>query len=545
MTWWPLGRNRREPAAGAAPAAPAVPPMIDSAESDGAWRDLPAVQRTLADPLHPVAINHDFRDSLASYANPSFAAPLTHQVDPQAGGLVEGLVSPGVPYPYTSGPELIVPSQPQQSVVRRGPSTGPGLVDAAPVQRSVISSGTADVPTVRLELPETGYSAPEFQLPAASEDSAPAAGAGLPSEPSPPADIPTSRPTFTTDAPPIEGASPSRWGVKDASMGEPAATPMSSARELPVVARSVDPSLGAEASRPPRSTESVVQPVRESEPATASPELPVVSRSAEPVEESAPLSGFAEAITKLTAAEEVPREPGEAATHDHHAATHDHHARRDDDHSPHAAQPARVVPVQRHATEDRTPSTEPDLPVAAPAASPPAPSGSLPVALRIADAGNTATEEIKHPEIETQTETPTLGVRLTQAPLILQRTPVTERVSAPLEPVVQRVEFLPPALAQNLRPNTGSAASHSLPASTPTPAPEPPVPTQAVPTTSAASTTVQRLPSQDAKQGSNAPATHPLAVSIRETQVSQAIADAPLQRLESRDVCDLHTGGRF
>ena len=304
MTWWPLGRNRREPAAGA---APAVPPMIDSAESDGAWRDLPAVQRTLVDPLHPVAINHDFRDSLASYANPSFAAPLTHQVDLRAGGLVEGLVSPGVPYPYTSGPELIVPSQPQQSVVRRGPSTGPGLVDAAPVQRSVISSGTADVPTVRLELPETGYSAPEFQLPAASEDSAPAAGAGLPSEPSPPADIPTSRPTFTTDAPLIEGASPSRWGVKDASMGEPAATPMSSARELPVVARSVDPSLGAEASRLPRSTESVVQPVRESERATASPELPVVSRSAEPVEESAPLSGFAEAITKLTAAEEVPQ----------------------------------------------------------------------------------------------------------------------------------------------------------------------------------------------------------------------------------------------
>ena len=64
-------------------------------------------------------------------------------------------------------------------------------------------------------------------------------------------------------------------------------------------------------------------------------------------------------------------------------------------------------------------------------ASPAAPSGSLPVVLRIADAGNTATEEIKHPKIETQTETPTLGVRLTQAPLILQRTPVTERVSAP------------------------------------------------------------------------------------------------------------------
>ena len=77
MTWWPLGRNRREPAAGAAPATPAVPPMIDSAESDGAWRDFlpsngPWLIRFIA-----VAINDDFRDSLASYANPSFAAPLT------------------------------------------------------------------------------------------------------------------------------------------------------------------------------------------------------------------------------------------------------------------------------------------------------------------------------------------------------------------------------------------------------------------------------------------------------------------------------------
>ena len=425
-----------------------------------------------------------------------------------------------------------MPSQPQQPVVRRGPSTGSGRIDAAPVQRSVISSGTADLPTVPLELPETGYSAPEFQLPAASEESAPVAEAGLPSEISTPPGIPASRPTFSADAPPIEGASLSRWGAKDASIGEPAATPITSVRELPVVARSVDPSLGAEASRPPRSTESVVQPVRESEPATAIPELPVVSRSAEPTEESAPLSGFAEAITKLTAAEDMPREPGEAATHDHHAAIHDHRATRDDDHSAPPALP-HAVPVQRHATEDRSPSREPDLPVVAPSASPAAPSGSLPVVSRMADAGSGATEEIKQPKIETQSDTPTLGVRLTQAPLTLQRTPVTERVSAPLEPVVQRVEFLPPQVAPDPRPNPASAASHPVRSSTPTPAAEPPAPTQAVPTTSAATATVQRLPSQDAKHGSNSPATHPLAVSRRETQVWQTTADAPLQRLES------------
>ncbi len=536
MTWWPLGRNRREPAAGAAPATPAVPPMIDSAESDGAWRDLPAVQRTLADPLQPVAINDDFRDSLASYANPSFAAPLTHQVDPEAGGLVEGLVSPGVPYAHSSDPELILPSRPQQPVVRRGPSTGSGRIDAAPVQRSAISSGTADMPTVPLELPETGYSAPEFPLPAASEDSAPVAEVGLPSEASPPPGIPASRPTFAADAPPIEGASPSRWGVKDAPIGEPAATPITSARELPVVARSVDSSLGAEAARSPGSTESVVQPMRESAPAPASTELPVVSRSAEPVEESAPLSGFAEAITNLTAAEDdVPSEPGEAAAHDHHGGTHDHHATRDDDHSAHSGQPAlpHAVKVQRRATEERPPSTESDLPVVASSASLAAPSGSLPVVSRFADAGSTGIAEVKQPKIETQSETPTLGVRLTQAPLTLQRTPATERVPAPLEPVVQRVEFLPPQLAQSLRPNTVSAASHTLQSSAPTPAPEPPAPTHAVPTTAATSAAVQRLPSQDAKQGSSSPATRPSAVSRRETHASQATADAPLQRLES------------
>src|SRR6188508_147470 len=111
MTWWPLGRNR-QPAAAPAHADPAhadpahadpahadpahadpahvgpanaTPPVIGSAEPDGAWQDLPALQRTLADSLSPVAINDDFRDSLSSYADPSFVAPLSHHVDPQAG----------------------------------------------------------------------------------------------------------------------------------------------------------------------------------------------------------------------------------------------------------------------------------------------------------------------------------------------------------------------------------------------------------------------------------------------------------------------------
>ena len=141
MAWWPLGRNRREPPAGvASTAASTAAPVSLPTEPAAAWQDLPSLQRTLAEPLRPVAVGDDFRQSLASFTDPSFMAPLSHHVDPSMGGLVDGLAAPGRPYAHPSGSDLPVPAR-------------PALRSAPRVQRSVAWSGSTDLPTVNWELP--------------------------------------------------------------------------------------------------------------------------------------------------------------------------------------------------------------------------------------------------------------------------------------------------------------------------------------------------------------------------------------------------------
>ena len=125
---------------------------------------------------------------------------------------------------------------------------------------------------------------------------------------------------------------------------------------------------------------------------------------------------------------------------------------------------------------------------------------------------------------------------------------MTERVSAPAEPAVQRVEFLASHLAPARRPSTSSSDQSRA---------HLPAPTSATltPVSAATAPTAQRLPSQDGKRVSNSPAKHPLAVSRRETQleetqvepkqvepkqvestqVADIVAEAPVQRLESFD----------
>ena len=125
MAWWPLGRSRREPTAGdastaASTASPVAAPASLPAEPAGAWRDLPSLQRTLAEPLRPVAVGDDFRQSLASFNDPSFVAPLSHHVDPSTGGLVDGLAAPGQPYAHPNAAELPVPARPAGSVRSAG-----------------------------------------------------------------------------------------------------------------------------------------------------------------------------------------------------------------------------------------------------------------------------------------------------------------------------------------------------------------------------------------------------------------------------------------
>lgn len=106
MSWWerPLALLRGDRTA--TPPAEASAPA--TAPAHGEWNDVPRLQRVLAEPLRPVAINDDFRGSLASFADPSFMTPAAHRIDPAVGGLVEGLASPGRPL-MSDGPELAVP----------------------------------------------------------------------------------------------------------------------------------------------------------------------------------------------------------------------------------------------------------------------------------------------------------------------------------------------------------------------------------------------------------------------------------------------------
>ncbi len=134
----------------------------------GAWRDLPSLQRTLAEPLRPVAVGDDFRQSLASFNDPSFVAPLSHQVDPSTGGLVDGLAAPGQPYAHPNGSDLPVPARPAAPAAPR-------------VQRSVAWSGSTDLPTVGWELPGLPADEPvraESRIAARDEQSGRTAGAG-------------------------------------------------------------------------------------------------------------------------------------------------------------------------------------------------------------------------------------------------------------------------------------------------------------------------------------------------------------------------------
>jgi hypothetical protein len=133
MPWWSVLRDGlRRPRAGSSAAAeqPSAQrhstPEPQPAESlpqppEQAWRDLPALQRTLAAPIEPAAPLDAFTGSLTAHQNPSFLAPLGHRVDPDAGGLVDGLadLTPGHPIFYSAGSELPVPTAGKPMVQRK------------------------------------------------------------------------------------------------------------------------------------------------------------------------------------------------------------------------------------------------------------------------------------------------------------------------------------------------------------------------------------------------------------------------------------------
>lgn len=149
MSWWerPLALLRGDRTA--TPPAEASAPA--TAPAHGEWNDVPRLQRVLAEPLRPVAINDDFRGSLASFADPSFMTPAAHRIDPAVGGLVEGLASPGRPL-MSDGPELAVPPNAPR------PST-PGHA----VQRLIsFGSDAPELAVVPLEVQAPRGRAPRF-----------------------------------------------------------------------------------------------------------------------------------------------------------------------------------------------------------------------------------------------------------------------------------------------------------------------------------------------------------------------------------------------
>ena len=151
MAWWaqPLARLLGRPASGPGTRTAAAPVSRPSA---GGWNDVPRLQRVLAEPIAPVAINDRFRDSLAAFANPSLLAPLSHRVDAGVGGLVDGLVTPGEPGGGYRAPELAVP--------QAAASTAPAVQRRAGSASPAWQPADTDLAVVPMEYPEASTPPP-------------------------------------------------------------------------------------------------------------------------------------------------------------------------------------------------------------------------------------------------------------------------------------------------------------------------------------------------------------------------------------------------
>lgn len=237
MSWWdrPLDAVRKHFSfnagsfnAGSFKVGPVGQPSGTRAEptvtSPEGWRDVPRLQRTLAEPIAPVAINDGFRDSLAAFTDPSFLAPLSHQIDPLDGGLVAGLVSPGESQ-SRGGPELVVP---QRATVRPTPG----------VQRLATWSPASTGPellTVPLEYPHQSASAASRLEPATQRDSL-TTGLTPPSATSVPPVAGSAGPNATSDAPVTGSAGPTSGRSAPAPADLPRLVQRSTGSDLGTVA---------------------------------------------------------------------------------------------------------------------------------------------------------------------------------------------------------------------------------------------------------------------------------------------------------------------
>lgn len=319
MVWWPWRRNGEQPAVADA----------EPARSEPGWAEVGAQPRVLAEPLAPVAPLDAFRADLATSHDPSFLEPLTHQVDPSAGGLVEGLTSHalGLPQPWSSGHELSVPARPavSRTVQRRAvgwpdaavlpsaarsgapaatlvPAEGVGVVEPSP-QVPPDDQGQVEVPveaaspedlTVDADLPERVLPV-VAEVPARQGDLPAVPVCRLPVVPSATVQRSSAVPVVAAPVPAVPAPAPAGTTRTDLAV-----FPTLQSSDLPQESTSPDPLTPAPPDAPPAVTEL---------PAAVT-EVPVVALHSGFAEgplsgfAAAPLSGFAAAITALGAHDE-------------------------------------------------------------------------------------------------------------------------------------------------------------------------------------------------------------------------------------------------
>jgi hypothetical protein len=434
---------------------PVAAPVSLPSEPRGAWQDLPNVQRTLAEPLRPVAIGDDFRQSLASFNDPSFVAPLSHHVDPSAGGLVDGLVAPGQPHARSTVSDLPVPAR-------------PAAQSAPQVQRSVAWSGSTDLPTVGWELPglppdqpveptpepppvtdsEVEPSAPISAADTMTAPTAPPAAAGPVAAPAQAA-LPVQRSLASVPT------TPERQGV----------VPPIALGELPVVVARSTPVVSAREMSTPE-----VQ--------RATPGLPTPP---EPVAEQASLSGSVEAITRMGGSAESPTglagvdRSGPGPSIQRLAGDVEAPVGLESVSDAGAEITASVASSSLSPGSPSPGSPSPGSPSpATPTAALPT-TAALPVVSRLLDPRRTGdpgwAASVGEPLSKTGEtargveDAPTLGTGLAQKPLAVQRAPLTGRTPPPAEPPVQRVEFLAPEITTAAVPSMSliPAVAHADP----------------------------------------------------------------------------------
>ena len=124
---------RRNQRSGTPAAALAGPPPARPRDD---WRALPPLPTVLRSPITTVAVGA-FSEGLSTWRDPSFLAPLSHQIDPGGpSGLIAGLAStPASPEPttyYHDHPLPLAGRRPPASLQRSAAHSGPSALTTAP-----------------------------------------------------------------------------------------------------------------------------------------------------------------------------------------------------------------------------------------------------------------------------------------------------------------------------------------------------------------------------------------------------------------------------